>query len=205
MSDITSLLAERGLFAFDGGAHEEISHFFEEGGRQPGYEILLHLAFLTAAEFALTPILSYPRAVLPAREPISVDAAAARLALAKANCIVIEYCGERVQAGSLTLPDVSAFGGDIAKLEAVGLSSAEPPTEIGDAARAVDALEHAHRQAPTKFAQELGESGVLRLQGFLWAIKLSLPHRDVAQAVADSYDAFELSRPVGGLQVPATV
>lgn len=199
---IPSLLEARALFEFTPEAQEEVSSFFlNRADTDRGDGFLPELTYLTAAEFALSPILIYPRVVLPVPEPIPVDVPSVRLALAKANCMFIEFCSERMQDGSLRLPDVTAFGGDIAKLEAIGVSPDEPPTEIGDLARAVDALEHAHRQAATDFAQQVGESGVLRLQGFLWAVKLSLPRRDPARAVADSYDAFELSQPVAGQQV----
>lgn len=199
-----SLLEERGLFAFTLDAHEEFARFFDNARvAERSNPILRELAYLTAAEYALAPVLVEPRNVLPVAEPFAVDAYAARVALVKGNCVIIEYHTARVREGQrLTLADVTAFSGDVSKLETVGLSSYEPPTEIGDIARAVDELERLHREEPSDIARRIGESGVLRLQGFLWAAKLSLPRQDLGEAVADAFDAFELSQPVGGVAEP---
>lgn len=200
-AETPSLLEEKSLFVFDPQTHQEALTFFlaSKPDLDPSSALLRELTYLTAAEFSLAPIFVEPRQTLPVPEPIPVDVAATRLALAKANCIMMEWCSGQVSEGTLRLPDITAYGGDVTKLETVGLLSHEPPTEIGDLARAIDALEHAHRGSPAELGQRIGNSGVLRLQGFLWAVKLSLPRGNLAQAVADAYDAFELHQPVGGV------
>ena len=196
-----TLLEERGLFAFTPAANDELARFFDDPPvAERSNPMLRELAYLTAAEYALTPVLVEPRDVLPVAEPFAVDADVARVALVKGNCVIIEYHTARVREEErLTLVDVTAFSGDVSKLETVGLSSYDPPTEIGDVARAVDELERLHREEPSEVARAIAESGVLRLQGFLWAVKLSLPRQDLGEAVADAFDAFELSQPVGGV------
>jgi hypothetical protein len=195
------LLEERGLFAFTPAAHDELGQFFDDPAiASRSTPLLRELVHLTAAEYALVPILVEPRSVLPVAEPFTVDTGPARVALVKANCVIIEYHTARVREyEQLTLADVTAFSGDLSKLETVGLSSQNPPTEIGDVARAVDELERLHLAEPSEIARAIGESGVLRLQGFLWAVKLSLPRQDIGDAVTDAFDAFELSKPVGGV------
>ena len=192
------LLEELNLFAIETAAHEEIATYFDSHD-EPEASVLRDLVILTAAEFALSPILIEPRQILPVSEAIPVSQGWGRMALLKANCVAIEWCVGRSGAQvPSTWFDVTAFGGDIAKLEAVELSSLEPPREIGEVARAVDRLEHMHRDSPHELVRSVGESGVLRLQGFLWAVKLSLPRGDLATAVADAFEAFELTQPVGG-------
>lgn len=159
--------------------------------------MIQELVCLTAAEFALAPAVVDARPMLPMQEPIAVSEDNARLALMKSNCNPIFCMTSVIRERHLTLADVVAYGSDVAKLEAAGLSNHAPPTEIGDVARAVDDLERAHREVPSAVAQAIGTSGVLRVQGFLWAVKLSLSHRDVADAIDDAYEAFELSEPVG--------
>jgi hypothetical protein len=198
------MLEQKGLFSFRSSALEEISAFSDV--REPTLGLstddLRELVCLTAAEFALLPIFAQPPAsVLPVEEPLGVERMQARLALAKTNCLYIEWCVEAAATRQLALPDVTAFSGDVAKLEALGVPSQDPPREIGRVAEVVDQLERGHREAQDSRARSIGDSGVLRLQGFLWAIKLSLGQRTLVlqQAVEDSYGVFELDMPVGGV------
>jgi hypothetical protein len=202
-------LEAKGMFVFTATASTYVSDFFSELAanvaafdENPHAQIVQELVCLTAAEFALAPALVDARPILPIQEPTVVSDADIRLAVMKSNCNPI-FCLEAViRDRPLTLADIAAYGSDVAKLEAVGLSNREPPTEIGDVARAVDEVEQAYRQVPSGAAQAIGNSGVLRVQGFLWAVKLSLPHRDVVNAIDDAYEAFELSEPVGPAPVP---
>jgi hypothetical protein len=190
-------LAQRGLFAFDDAARETIEHCFAQLGDRAEASVMPELVALTAAEFALEPLIAEPTPILPVPQPIPVSARDAALAVVKANCNPI-FCFPEAQGQPFTLPDVAAFGADVAKLAAVGISVIEPSTEIGDIARAVDRLELEHRGSDVTSAQRLGESGVLRLQGFLWAVKLSLPERPVPEAMDAAFEAFELTEPVSG-------
>jgi hypothetical protein len=206
MWDTVKHLARYGLFSFHERPVEEIGQFFEERGHSVELEAqqvnsMLHdLVMLTAAEFALDTVLSRPREILPVQEPIQVDTRAGRLAMTKANCVSVNWCVKLTREDpALTLYDVTAFSSDVAKLVALDVSPTEPPEEIGDIARAVDAIERGHRESPSSYARAVGDSGVLRLQGFLWSVKLSLPRGEVGQAVDDAYEAFELMHPVGGV------
>jgi hypothetical protein len=202
--DTPRLLEEKGLFTFRSSAVDEISSFFEM--REPTLGLstddLRELVLLTAAEFALLPVFDQPPAsLLPIEEPLPVERLHARLALAKTDCLYIEHCFEAAAMRQLTLPDVTAFSGDVAKLEALGVSSADPPRELRGVADVVDQLERGHREARDSRAQSIGDSGVVRLQGFLWALKLSLGERGLAldQALEESYGVFQLDMPVGGV------
>ena len=198
-----SLLEERRLFTFGSGARQEISRSFADLGvhLEPNAQFLHELTYLSAAEFALTPIFERPRTVLPVSEPLEVSELDARLALAKTNCLYVEWgCKQfQVEARPLSPLDVVLFTGDVAKLAAVGLEPREPVSDIGALADAVTKVEHQYREAPTDLARRTGESGVLRLQGFIWALKLSLAMElSLQQAVDESYQAFSLDQPVGG-------
>jgi len=199
------LLERRGLFSFSKSAMRPVQEFVDEleavRAAQPSRE-LAELVHLTAAEYSLAPLFADPRQILPLREPLPVDPQSVSLALMKADCVSMEWCAEHWDASRLTLADVTAFSGDIAKLESLGVSAAAPPSEIGEIARVVDQLEHRHRAQPG-LARRVGDSGLLRLQGFLWAVKLALPSRALDQAMADSFEAFELSEPVSGTTVVA--
>lgn len=189
-----TLMEERGIFVFDPSAVQEISTWFDS---LPAAEITRELVCLTAAELAVMRFASYPGSVLPLNKPVLVTHEEALLALLKTDCNPI-VCISGADERPLTLNDITAFSSDVAKLAALGLSIEEPPDEIGEIARAVDELERMHRAAPPGRAQVFADSGVLRLQGFLWSVKLSLPRGDLDQAVDDAYEALELSRPVGG-------
>jgi hypothetical protein len=154
---------------------------------------LRELAALTAAEFALDGILTEPRPVVPLPEPIVVDQRAARLALMKGNCLSLLGCLPPSATGALTLYDTTAFSGDVAKLATVGISPTEAPTDIGSLVGVVSELEGMHLNSEAPNVRAVGQSGVLRLQGFLWALKLSLPRGGLEYVVGDAYYAFGLS------------
>jgi hypothetical protein len=191
------VLAERGLFRFDDDARATIDDFAREMRPVASWheraltpELTTELLALTAAEYALVPKLERLEQVVPVREPITVRCSAAILSVLKCNCASIEWC-----ARSLMLSDITAFSGDISKLSSVEAFGGEMPDAIGDVARAVDRLERAHAEAPAELSQRLAASGILRLQGFLWAMKLVLPQQDIAEAAAGAYEAFELDAP----------
>ena len=194
------LLEERAIFTFHTEALHEISTAIAalEQHLGPRTQLLQELTCLTAAEFALLPILIDPRSMIPITEPTPVDAAYARLALAKTNCLYITWlCGRTSSRPQLSLVDITAFSGDVAKLEAIGFRSVPEPG-VNEMARAVRTIEDAHRAAPAELAQRLGGSGVLRVQGFLWAVKYALPTDPRLELVMNaSYTAFGLDQPLG--------
>lgn len=183
-------LEAAGLFRFEPSARRQLANFVDVSGADVG-----DLTALTAAEFALAPLFAAAPPILPVTRPIPVEGDAAAAAELKANCQNILLCAP----SSLTLVDVTAFSGDVSKLRLVGMSPDSAPAEIGDVARAVDDLESRHRDSPSELSRRFGASGILRLQGFLWAVKLSLGTADLGQAVADAYEAFELNAPATGL------
>jgi hypothetical protein len=89
---------------------------------------------------------------------------------------------------------VTAFSGDVSKLRAAGYGL-EQRDLIGDVVRAVDRLEDGHQNSASDLARRIGDSGVLRLQGFLWAVKLALPQQPLVEAVDQSFSAFQLMQP----------
>jgi hypothetical protein len=191
MDDIKAIdaLEAARLFRFEPRARRQLFDFVHVAGPD-----VRDLTALTAAEFALAPLFAEARPLLPVAQPIPVDGNAAAAAELKADCMNILLCAPP----SLTLVDVTAFSGDVAKLRLAGLSPDSAPTEIGDVARAVDELESRHRDSPSELSRRFGESGILRLQGFLWAVKLSLRTTDLRQAVSDAFEAFELNMPTTG-------
>jgi hypothetical protein len=201
MSESPDLLRERGLFAFDPPAEGEIAHEFEQIATQgqPVDPLLEELVCLTAAEYSLIRWMSYRGQVLPMQRPIQVEHGDAVLGFLKANCNpMFPFCFEQIERESrLTLADITAFSSDAAKLSRMEVQEV-PELEdiIGDLSRAVDRIETGHRESPSPRAQALGDSGVLRLQGFLWAVKASLPRAELAQTMAEAHEAFELTQPV---------
>jgi hypothetical protein len=197
--DSPNLLYESGLFAFGDSALSEVESWFEPlGGVVPDRGRVEELVCLTAAEYSLVPHFQADGSLLPVRERIGVGKEEARTSLLKANCNPI-FCLTDLAEKRPSLADVTAFSADVSKLVSVGASIEEPSLEIGDVARHVDALERAHRESPVAGGRRFADTGVLRLQGFLWAVKLSLWTGDLGQAVRDAYEAFELEEPVGGV------
>jgi hypothetical protein len=196
------LLKERGLFVFDDSASSEIAAWFASLGDVPDSGSVEELVCLTAAEYSLIPHFQAAESVLPLQEPIRVGEGEALLGLLKTNCNPI-FCLMDLAERRPSLADVTAFSADIAKLVSVGMALDETPEEIGDIARRVDDLERAHRDSPAAGGRRFADSGVLRLQGFLWAVKLSLWRGgDLGEAMGAAYEAFELAEPVGGVVTP---
>lgn len=204
MAESPELLSERGLFAFDPYALEEIALGFGEisdfGAEvTPVIEELVHL---TAAEFALGRLLPLRGALLPLGRPLQVEHRDAVAAFLKTNCNPV-FCLTEITHRELEPTDLMAFGSDVSKLRWARADLAEPARTdaIGSLARVVDFLERQHREGPTTRGRDFAGTGILRLQGFLWAVKATLPEANMRESVAAAYDAFELAQPVGG--VPA--
>jgi hypothetical protein len=192
----SEILERHGLFRFH--ADERTLEELLSGSSNAGFDPTLrdYLA-LSAAELSLVSLLVDPRPALPVSESIAVDRDALVLAAAKANCASLEYpCWD---PSRLAPSDVTVFAGDVTKLATVGLTwegGSLPSTN--DFAEAVERLEGAHRSAGTYFSRALAESGVLRLQGFLWAVKARLAEGDLENCVAECYEAFQLHASAGG-------
>jgi hypothetical protein len=202
-SQAVAHLDRLGLFQFDSQVIDEIGEFPAKIEEEDRVAMLRELTFLTAAEFALEEIIAWPRDALPVHDPIQVDVRAGRLAMAKSNCrsVVWSCFGILQPAARLTMHDVTAFSSDVAKLVQLGISPDEPPDAVSELADAVYKLEDGHMNHPSDYARALGESGVLRLQGFLWAVKLALPGGDMQEATDGAYEVFRLTEPAGRVPV----
>jgi hypothetical protein len=200
--DSPELLRAYGLFAFDEPALSALDRFYAEleqlgvaVGQDPHGALLPELVSLTAAEYALASAIAAPQTLAPIGEPIPVEEGHVRLSLVKANTN-LQFCWpiDPVRR-PLTLADITAFSGDLAKLAALGVHEIEPGEGAVQQVRAaVGKLTEAHLGAPSPLAVELATSGVLDRQGFLWAVKLSLPQGDVRGAMREAMKAFELRR-----------
>jgi hypothetical protein len=193
------LLAERGLFAFDRLALAELTHGFDELGA--GGDTMPELICLSAAELSLGRLFPYQEKLLPLERPLHVHGDDALVAFLKTNCNILCMGSE----GELDLADVTSFSGDVSKLALAGISEPPDPADaIGAFARAADELERLHVESPSVRAQALAVSGVLRLQTFLWAVKSAMVEVPLESAIADAFEAFELSQPHSvGVGAPA--
>jgi hypothetical protein len=195
-----------GLFTFANEAVAEIDKFFGHlehslGGVEPDTrEQGRDLVYLTAAEFSLMPAIANPPSdpVVPVREPITVDAYPAFLAINKTDCICLNFPwhtdgSERGQP--VPLWDVTAFAADVSKLSTVGISPVDPPTDPSALHEAIKELESAHRASSNPRIQQIANAGLLQLQGFLWSSKLALPHLEAGEAVKAAANEFEVTMP----------
>lgn len=193
------LLAERDLFEFDRLALEELSRGFAELGA--GDETTTELICLSAAELSLSRLFPYQNKLLPLKRPLHVQGDDALAAFLKTNCNVLCMDSE----GGLTIADVTSFSGDVSKLALAGIPEIPDPVDaIAAFAHAADELERLHVESPSVRARALATSGVIRLQAFLWAVKSAMVEVPLEDAVADGFEAFELSQPHSvGAPVPA--
>jgi hypothetical protein len=193
-------LERRDIFRFDPAANAVIDDCLERLGeterwaeqRGAAAAYLPELIALTAAEYALSPWLTGREGRPVTQAPVTVDGDAAALSVTKCDCTSIYWC----RSESLTLFDVTAFSGDVSKLVTLGVPAADPPAGVGELLRVVHELEQAHLESPVEAARRLAELGVLRVQGFLWTVKLALPQLDVVDAIDRAYSAFELGEAV---------
>lgn len=199
-------LHSRGLFTFADEAVHEIDQFLGQlepyvpGVEPEAYEQAQELLYLTAAEFALMPAVASPPSepLVPIREPIPVGAQWATLAIAKTDCVCLNYPWhtDRGQHGQpVPLWDVTAFSADISKLSTFGVLPEAPPTDPSDLHDVVRKLEAAHRASHNPRVQQIAKAGVLQLQGFLWSTKLSLSNLEAGEAVRAAANEFELTAP----------
>jgi hypothetical protein len=194
MAITPDLLHNRGVFTFEEAALDELSQEFDK--LQTSSAELRELICLTAAEFSLAKLFPYKQSVLPLRRPLPVRGGDALVGLLKANCGILCVEDEPLEPGPLGLARVTAFSGDVTKLALVGMTSPPGPTEaISAFVDAVEALERKYRSAPSRRARALADSGVLRLQAFLWSIKTAMAEVPLEDAVDGAYEAFELAQP----------
>jgi hypothetical protein len=199
-------LSDRGFFTFNDDVVSPIHQFIEDlegslsltlGDVDEWGQALL---YLNAAEFALLPALIRPpnQPLVPIREPIPVGREAALLAITKSDCMCLNWPNHtsRIREGKPTpLWEVTAFAADVSKLAAVDIAPEDPITDIAQLSDAVGRLERAHSASGNRLAQQVAEAGVLKIQGFLWSVKISLLTMDASEAVRTAANEFEITAP----------
>jgi hypothetical protein len=198
--EVVTRLLERDLFTFDKEALGEIDAFYAEvDAEQDPLAVAQGLALSTvnAAEFALIPALTLEQPLMP-DTAVHVDLRSARLSLMKSWCNLIFWThaiggGQGVQP--LTVSDLMVFGGDASKLTKIVGSARVESGSTEDMAGLAETLESAHISSPWYVAEQVGQSGVLRLQGLLWSLKNAVLAREAEQAIAQTVDAFRRPNP----------
>jgi hypothetical protein len=184
-------LSERRLFRFDSLALEVIEECVRalesEGLDTRRLRFIGDLVHLSAAEFSLIPSISTPNEnLLPLSEPLLVEDWAARLAILKTDCSPDWGCYEEsVNEGTLPLWDLTLFSSDVSKMVAEEQESGRM-TEL-DLYRHVRTIESKCVESHVPIASAFGRSGVMRVQGLIWRLKLGLAKQENLVEVAGRY------------------
>jgi hypothetical protein len=202
---INEELARAGIAEYATNAVREVEGFMSEQERRFSSEDPalfsrgMALIYLSAAEFALLPAFVEPaQAVIPPAAPLSVDLGHARLAILKSDC-PISFPVHPRNEGALPW-DVMVFGGDVSKT-AILLPDwdriTEGPNVLYDL---VGRLEEMHIDSGSRLARDVVNSGAIRVQGFLWRVKLTVaahPSFDtgISETVDEALDTLALRRP----------
>lgn len=155
------------------------------------------LTHLAAAEFALIPALVEPGVVKLAVDPVQVDRAAAGLAVLKWDCQLLTGC-LALQSHTFGPNELTVFSADTSRFNTLAgdwSRLAADPRELHNFVRALE-RSHARHRAP--LVNAVAESGVLRVQGLLWRLRLTvaaLPGYPgpLEAALDDSRAALEIS------------
>jgi len=178
-SGVRDELGRAGIADYQDSAAREVASFINDQQRTyPSQEsgvfsLERELILLSAAEFALAPALTQPtEAAIPPNSPLQVTEDHARLAILKYDCPL--SFPEHLRTEIVRPWDVMVFGGDISKTELVlpdWNRINEGPHIVFDL---VGQLEAMHMASGSQLAQQVVESGAIRVQGLLWRMKLSL-------------------------------
>jgi len=162
-------------------------------------EIAGRLAYLSAAEFSLLPILlegGFPP-VLPLRAPLRVDGGAASVAFLKTACLPYAGCKPGPH-------DMALFSSDFDKLR-LAASYIGAPDEYDSYWDRFDelirVLDDRYRGSNFELTRAAGGRGLIPLQGAVWKARLGtlIDHPNLADALADYARDFELvERAVAG-------
>jgi len=186
---LQNLFSEAGLFRFTEPADDVIKSFVGDSGRGhgPWTERAVATIYANAAEFALLPIFAgFWDMPLPPASPVEVTENAAYLALFKGDCSTIIWTHPPDSQATSPL-DITVFSGDISKLIRIRTNFLENynPQSIQASAAA---LEDSYLVSFSPGANRIAESGVVRLQGLLWHVKLAIaaevPEREIGRAIA---------------------
>ncbi len=169
-------LESRHLFRFDPASGAVVDEFVTTAG---GTETATDPAELTrigefvslaAAEFAL---LDAVGTQTPGTAPVTVSAAQARRGLLKYNCTIILGC-RLLDPDHFGANEMTVFSSDASRIETVGMTwdaIRESPDNLHELVRRLD---EAHRNHPSFLVRSVGQSGVVRIQGLLWRMRLTL-------------------------------
>jgi hypothetical protein len=174
---VVRALESRNLFRFSPEVGRAIEPFVEATeaafpNLDPAYLTRVReQTHLAAAEFALLPGLTEPGAISVAVDPVEVDQADAAMAILKWDCQLITGCPTVESFGPA---DLTVFSGDSSKFDALrgdwpGLTA--DPEELHSFVRTLEAAHERHR-AP--LVNAVAGSGVLRLQGLIWRLRLTV-------------------------------
>jgi hypothetical protein len=197
--EIAARLERERLFFLSEEARSEIDAFFY-GPAQSQHHIGdlaveqgRALSYLHAAEFALSPAFADPGAfAMPPNNVIEVPVGAARLGLLKGNCSLIFWThapdGSAIQ--SLTAPDLAVFGGDISKMQRLQPESAQFTPQNDTLHSLASQFQYLHDATGWEPAIRVAESGALRLQVLLWALKRAVIEESPGAAIDRALQEF---------------
>jgi hypothetical protein len=200
---VVRALESRGLFRFEPEVAQVVEELVEATSTavtnlDPAYLTQVReLTHLAAAEFALIPALVNPGVVKLAVEPVQVDQAAVSLAVLKWDCQLLTGCA-RLQPETFSPDELTVFSGDTSRFNALVGDWPRLAADPGELHNFVRALESAHERHRAPFVNAVAESGVLRVQGLLWRLRLTVAGQPGYQgpleaALDDSRRALEFS------------
>ncbi|WP_189272429.1 hypothetical protein [Kitasatospora griseola] len=183
---VVNELQRAGLFAFSSTAVEEVDEFcrswlahdFEVSSKLQGVR---ELALISAAEFSLAPAFLDPLAVRPPYE-VSRDDATIALLKSDTNMIIpVHLKGDPDQGleSLVSRNDISVFSADIAKLQLLAPGWWEEVNHDHDRVwECIEDLQYAHRTCPWIPARMVAASPLLKIQGLLWLLRLTISRNE---------------------------
>ncbi|MFI0906775.1 hypothetical protein ACH4TE_25115 [Streptomyces sioyaensis] len=181
LDEIAQELTRADLFTYSGEAVAVIEDFCEKWvacASELSAEVprMRKLMLLAAAEFSLIPSF-----LMPANygTPFKVRGDDAMLALLKSDTTPnwpfhMQAISEGRARSLLSSVDLSVFSADIAKLFLMNPEwwhKLDGPSELW---KAVEEIEQIHRECPWRPLKVLGESSLLKIQGLLWQLRLTV-------------------------------
>ncbi|MFF0554799.1 hypothetical protein [Streptomyces sp. NPDC004266] len=179
---LVPVLEHHGLFQYAPNALEVVERFCQSWGEYESeladdLPLVKNLILLSAAEYSLIPSFldgSYSRPV-PVRD---VDAKLAVLKCDTTPSILIhKHAKETGTPAFVSAADLSVFSSDVAKLYLKDPDWWESLHNPADLWKGVEYLEEAHIRCPWPSLQALAETKLLRVQGLIWQLRLTVANR----------------------------
>ncbi len=169
------IIEQRGIFDFSEARRVTEDHFGQyqtAGADEEPLEFTRDIVYLSAAEYALlTRVVSMgPATMLPIQKPLTIDQNDTVAAIIKADCGAMDYHSRKGDEDAVRLWDIALFGGDMSKIELIHGSR----LQLSEVENTIMQLEERYNNSHTTIGQEIGASGMLRIQGVLWKAKLAL-------------------------------